>query len=63
MSVKKIGGLMPYGSKQATALAAKVGNSHDAGGPDIDQAGASAIAMVLVDKKDLGGRRVVRLTH
>jgi len=63
MSVKKIGGLMPYGSKQATALAAKVGITHDGDGPVVNQAGASAIAMVLVDKKDLGGRRVVRLTH
>jgi len=61
MSMKKIGGLMPYGSKQATALAAKVGNGHDSGGPKVEEAGASSIAMVLVDKKDLGGRRVVRL--
>lgn len=63
MGMKKIGGLMPYGSKQATALAAKVGKSHEGVGPVVEEAGASAIAMVLVDKKDLGGRRVVRLTH
>lgn len=63
MAIKKFGGLMPYGDSQATALATKIGKS--AG--DIDAgdstAGNGAVAMVLVDKKDLGGRRVVRLTR
>jgi len=58
MSVKKFGGLMPYGDKHATALAAKVGGISDIAHGTAD---AAAIAMVLVDKKDLGGRRVVRL--